>query len=145
MLQDIPLNERFMHQKNTKWWKEWFRSSFQMKLWIILMNGRKRHGESRNLETSRWTGIVVYRCLKYIGGGLDLQCFINRICKKGISGPGFSLHSDIVALIYWSMELRIRNKSTNGQRGNDYRHRDDWAELWKWFESALPLLKKGDH
>jgi hypothetical protein len=33
---------------------------------------RKRHGESRNLETSRWTGIVVYD-MPNIGGGLDLH------------------------------------------------------------------------
>jgi hypothetical protein len=34
------------------------------------------------------------------------------------------------------MELRIKSKVPQMAKGNDYRHRDDRAELWKWFESA---------
>lgn len=37
---------------------------------------------------------------EYGGGGLDFSfnaLFIEELCKKGMTGPGFSLHSDIVA------------------------------------------------
>jgi hypothetical protein len=64
------------------------------------MNGEKRHGESRNgNEQVNWDCCVSI-CLKYGGGGLDFtfNALLIEEFAKGISGPGFSLHSDIVAL-----------------------------------------------
>jgi acyl-CoA dehydrogenase len=56
-----------------------------------------------------------------------------EFAKKGISGPGFSLHSDIVApyLLKYGTEDQKQKYLPEWPRGNDYRHRDDRAELWK--------------
>jgi len=60
---------------------------------------------------------------QYGGGGLDFTynaLFIEELAKKGISGPGFSLHSDIVAPY-------ILKYGTEAQK-----------------EKYLPLMAKGD-
>lgn len=60
---------------------------------------------------------------QYGGGGLDFTynaLFIEELAKKGISGPGFSLHSDIVAPY-------ILKYGTEAQK-----------------EKYLPLMTKGD-
>jgi acyl-CoA dehydrogenase len=71
----------------------------------------------------------------YGGGGLDFTfnaLLIEEFAKK-ISGPGFSLHSDIVApyLLKYGTEDQKQKYLPRMAKGNDYRHRDDRAELWK--------------
>jgi acyl-CoA dehydrogenase len=64
----------------------------------------------------------------YGGGGLDFtfNALIEEFAKKGISGPGFSLHSDIVAyLLKYGTEDQKQKYLPQMARGNDYRHRDD--------------------
>jgi acyl-CoA dehydrogenase len=67
-------------------------------------------------------------CLKFGGGGLDfhLTLYSSKNLQK-ISGPGFSLHSDIVApyLLKYGRGSKAEVFTTNGQRRNDYCHRDD--------------------
>ena len=62
--------------------------------------------EKQMVPRALWTkaGSLGLLCLdmpeKYGGGGLDFSfsaLFIEELGKKGISGPGFFLHSDIVA------------------------------------------------
>ena len=72
----------------------------------------------------------------YGGGGLDFtfnSLLIEEFAKKGITGPGFSLHSDIVApyLLHYGTEAQKQKIfAFNGQRGIDYRYRYDRAQLW---------------
>ncbi|RKS53085.1 acyl-CoA dehydrogenase [Gillisia mitskevichiae] len=51
---------------------------------------------------------------KYGGGGLDFSfsaLFIEELAKKGVSGPGFSLHSDVIApyLLKYGTEVQKQN------------------------------------
>lgn len=68
---------------------------------------------------------------EYGGGGLDFTfnaLLIEAFAKKGITGPGFSLHSDIVApyLLYYGTEVtKTKIFAVDGQRRNYYCNRND--------------------
>jgi len=87
-------------------------------------------------EISKRAGELGLLCVnipeEYGGGGLDFTfnaLLIEAFAKKGITGPEFSLHSDIVApyLLYYGTERGTKTKifAVDGQRRNYYCNRND--------------------
>jgi acyl-CoA dehydrogenase len=64
------------------------------------LDDQKRDGGSRDMETSWGFGIIVHRYTWNLWRRrtwFSFNALFIEELKKGISGPGFSLHSDIVA------------------------------------------------
>jgi len=113
MLQNIVLERKIYATEEHKMMQEMIQEFISNDIMDHLEEWEKNGMVSR--EIWKRAGELGLLCLDipeiYGGGGLDFTfnaLFIEALAKKGITGPGFSLHSDIVApyLLYYGTEAQ---------------------------------------
>jgi acyl-CoA dehydrogenase len=134
MLQDILIERKVYASEEHKMMKGMIQEFISNEIMDHIDEWEKNGMVSR--EIWKRAGELGLLCIDmpeiYGGGGLDFtfNAINRRICKKRISGPGFSLHSDIVApylLKYGTEDQKQKYQMAKGEMI----HRDDRAELWK--------------
>ncbi|TDE03591.1 acyl-CoA dehydrogenase family protein [Flavobacterium hiemivividum] len=102
MLQKVLIERKIYASEEHKMMKEMIKEFISNEIMDQLEEWEKAGMVSRKIW--KRAGELGLLCIdmpeKYGGGGLDFSfnaLFIEEFAKKGISGPGFSLHSDIVA------------------------------------------------
>jgi len=102
MLQKVLIERKIYASEEHKMMKEMIKEFISNEIMDQLEEWEKAGMVSRKIW--KRAGELGLLCIdmpeKYGGGGLDFTfnaLFIEEFAKKGISGPGFSLHSDIVA------------------------------------------------
>jgi acyl-CoA dehydrogenase len=113
MLQNILLQRKIYASEEHKMMQAMIQEFISNEIMDQLDEWEKNGMVSR--EIWKRAGALGLLCLDipeiYGGGGLDFTfnaLFIEEFAKKGITGPGFSLHSDIVApyLLYYGTEAQ---------------------------------------